>query len=189
MDKLERSLGGIKDMEGAARRAVRHRRRPREDRDHEASKLGIPVVAVVDTNCSPDGVDYVIPGNDDAMRAIYRGRRAPSSPASRPQTASSGAMLEVNSETDFVAKNPDFNAFAEQALEARSWLTANMQDVDQLLCPARSTRTRTPRLTPRARNSMHEDRREHQPCAAFEQFMASQAKHRRWLHARHEASA
>jgi small subunit ribosomal protein S2 len=37
---------------------------------HEARKLGIPVVAVVDTNCSPDGIDYVIPGNDDAMRAI-----------------------------------------------------------------------------------------------------------------------
>jgi small subunit ribosomal protein S2 len=37
---------------------------------HEAKKLGIPVVAVVDTNCSPEGVDYLIPGNDDAMRAI-----------------------------------------------------------------------------------------------------------------------
>jgi small subunit ribosomal protein S2 len=37
---------------------------------HEARKLGIPVVAVVDTNCSPDGIDYIIPGNDDAMRAI-----------------------------------------------------------------------------------------------------------------------
>jgi small subunit ribosomal protein S2 len=37
---------------------------------HEAQKLGIPVVAVVDTNCAPDGISYVIPGNDDAMRAI-----------------------------------------------------------------------------------------------------------------------
>ncbi len=37
---------------------------------HEARKLGIPVVAVVDTNCSPEGIDHVIPGNDDAMRAI-----------------------------------------------------------------------------------------------------------------------
>jgi small subunit ribosomal protein S2 len=37
---------------------------------HEAKKLGIPVLAVVDTNCSPDGVEYIIPGNDDAMRAI-----------------------------------------------------------------------------------------------------------------------
>jgi small subunit ribosomal protein S2 len=38
---------------------------------HEAKKLGIPVVAIVDTNCTPDGIDYVIPGNDDAMRAIH----------------------------------------------------------------------------------------------------------------------
>jgi small subunit ribosomal protein S2 len=70
MEKLERSLGGIKDMEslpdvlfvvdvGHEKIAI-----------HEANKLGIPVVAVVDTNCSPDGVDYLVPGNDDAMRAI-----------------------------------------------------------------------------------------------------------------------
>jgi small subunit ribosomal protein S2 len=70
MEKLERSLGGIKKMEsppdvifvidvGHENIAV-----------HEARKLGIPVVAVVDTNCAPDDVDYVIPGNDDAMRAI-----------------------------------------------------------------------------------------------------------------------
>jgi small subunit ribosomal protein S2 len=70
MEKLERSLGGIQNME----------RLPDVlfviDVDHEkiavseARKLGIPVVAVVDTNSSPDGVDYVIPGNDDAIRAI-----------------------------------------------------------------------------------------------------------------------
>jgi small subunit ribosomal protein S2 len=70
MEKLEKSLGGIKQMEappdvifvidvGHENIAI-----------HEAKKLGIPVVAVVDTNCTPDEVDYVIPGNDDAMRAI-----------------------------------------------------------------------------------------------------------------------
>jgi small subunit ribosomal protein S2 len=69
-EKLERSLGGIKDMRSLPDVmfviAVDH-----EDiAIREARKLGIPVVAVVDTNCSPDGVDYVIPGNDDAMRAI-----------------------------------------------------------------------------------------------------------------------
>jgi small subunit ribosomal protein S2 len=71
LEKLERSLGGIKAMEslpdaifvvdvGHEKIAV-----------HEANKLGIPVVAIVDTNCTPDGVDYVVPGNDDAMRAIH----------------------------------------------------------------------------------------------------------------------
>jgi small subunit ribosomal protein S2 len=70
MDKLLRSLGGIREM-GSLPDAlfvidVGHE----QIAIHEAKKLGIPVVAVVDTNCSPDGIDYVIPGNDDAMRAI-----------------------------------------------------------------------------------------------------------------------
>ena len=69
-EKLERSLGGIKEMNSLPDVLFV------VDVDHEdiavreARKLGIPVVAVVDTNCSPEGVDYVIPGNDDAMRAI-----------------------------------------------------------------------------------------------------------------------
>jgi small subunit ribosomal protein S2 len=69
-EKLERSLGGIKDMRSLPDVMFV------VDVDHEdiaireARKLGIPVVAIVDTNCSPEGVDYIIPGNDDAMRAI-----------------------------------------------------------------------------------------------------------------------
>jgi small subunit ribosomal protein S2 len=69
-EKLERSLGGIKDMDALPDALfvidVGHERIAL----HEAKKLGIPVVAVVDTNCAPDDVDYIIPGNDDAMRAI-----------------------------------------------------------------------------------------------------------------------
>jgi small subunit ribosomal protein S2 len=69
-EKLDRSLGGIKDMDGLPDALfivdVGHERIA----VHEAQKLGIPVVAVVDTNCAPDGISYVIPGNDDAMRAI-----------------------------------------------------------------------------------------------------------------------
>ena len=69
-DKLDRSIGGIKDMGGLpdALFVV--------DVDHEriaiteANKLGIPVIGIVDTNSNPDGVDYVIPGNDDAIRAV-----------------------------------------------------------------------------------------------------------------------
>jgi len=70
-EKLERSLGGIKEMDGLPDALfvvdVGHERIA----VHEAQKLGIPVVAIVDTNCSPDGISYVIPGNDDAMRAIH----------------------------------------------------------------------------------------------------------------------
>ncbi len=70
MEKLERSIGGIKEMGGLPDMIFV------VDVDHEriavqeANKLGIPVVGIVDTNSNPDGVDYVIPGNDDAIRAI-----------------------------------------------------------------------------------------------------------------------
>ena len=70
MDKLERSLGGIKDMESLPDALFVVDVGHEKIAIHEANKLGIPVVAIVDTNCSPDGVDYVVPGNDDAMRAI-----------------------------------------------------------------------------------------------------------------------
>ncbi|NLI58236.1 MAG: 30S ribosomal protein S2 [Clostridium sp.] len=70
MAKLEKYLGGIKNMNGlpGALFVVD----PRKERNAilEAKKLGIPVVAIVDTNCDPDEVDYVIPGNDDAIRAV-----------------------------------------------------------------------------------------------------------------------
>jgi len=70
MDKLERSLGGIKLMEAPPDVIFIVDVGHEEIAILEAKKLGIPVVAVVDTNCTPDNVDYVIPGNDDAMRAI-----------------------------------------------------------------------------------------------------------------------
>ncbi|MCW9017883.1 MAG: 30S ribosomal protein S2, partial [Kangiellaceae bacterium] len=70
MAKLEASIGGIKNMGGLPDALFVI------DADHEhiaiseARKLGIPVISVVDSNSNPDGVDYVIPGNDDAIRAI-----------------------------------------------------------------------------------------------------------------------
>ncbi len=70
MEKLEKSLGGIKKMESPPDVIFIIDVGHEDIAIHEAKKLGIPVVAVVDTNCAPDNVDYVIPGNDDAMRAI-----------------------------------------------------------------------------------------------------------------------
>jgi small subunit ribosomal protein S2 len=69
-DKLERSLGGIRAMEGLPDALFVVDVGHEKIAIHEAQKLGIPVIAIVDTNCSPDGISYVIPGNDDAMRAI-----------------------------------------------------------------------------------------------------------------------
>jgi len=70
LEKLERSLGGIKNMESLPDAIFVVDVGHENIAIHEANKLGIPVVAIVDTNCAPDGVDFVVPGNDDAMRAI-----------------------------------------------------------------------------------------------------------------------
>jgi len=70
LTKLERGLGGIKDMEGLPDCLFIIDVGHEKIAVSEALKLGIPVVAVVDSNNSPDGVDYVVPGNDDAIRAI-----------------------------------------------------------------------------------------------------------------------
>ncbi|MCE0556282.1 MULTISPECIES: 30S ribosomal protein S2 [unclassified Motilimonas] len=70
LEKLEKSLGGIKDMGGLPDALFII------DADHEhiaikeANNLGIPVVSIVDTNSNPDGVDFIVPGNDDAIRAV-----------------------------------------------------------------------------------------------------------------------
>jgi small subunit ribosomal protein S2 len=69
-DKLERTLGGIKEMDSLPDAVFIVDVGHEEIAIREAAKLRIPVIAVVDTNCSPDSVDYIIPGNDDAMRAI-----------------------------------------------------------------------------------------------------------------------
>lgn len=69
-DKLERALGGIKEMDSLPDAVFIIDVGHEEIAVKEAAKLGIPVIAVVDTNSSPDHIDYVIPGNDDAMRAI-----------------------------------------------------------------------------------------------------------------------
>ena len=70
MEKLERNLGGIKDMKELP--GVIFLVDPKKERIAvlEAKKLGIPLVGLVDTNCNPEDVDYVIPGNDDAIRAV-----------------------------------------------------------------------------------------------------------------------
>jgi len=69
-EKLERSLGGIKDMNGLPDAVFIIDVGHEKIAVSEARKLGIPIIGIVDTNTNPDGIDYVIPGNDDAMRAI-----------------------------------------------------------------------------------------------------------------------
>ena len=97
MEKLERSIGGIKDMAGLPDALfiidVDHERIAIQ----EANKLGIPVIGVVDTNSNPDGVDYVIPGNDDAIRAVKL-----------YASAMADAVLAGRSEGGFAVPQDDF---------------------------------------------------------------------------------
>ncbi len=108
MEKFERSLGGIKNMErlpdaifiidtGFEKNAVA-----------EAKKLGIPIVAVVDTNNTPEGIDYVIPGNDDAQRAIRLYTTAMADAIKEAKQAAS-----IDSGEDFVEVEEETEAEAE----------------------------------------------------------------------------
>ncbi|MBQ7218638.1 MAG: 30S ribosomal protein S2 [Ruminococcus sp.] len=70
IEKLEKFLGGIKEMSEMPGALFIVDPRKEKIAVSEAKKLGIPIVAIVDTNCDPDDVDYIIPGNDDAIRAV-----------------------------------------------------------------------------------------------------------------------
>lgn len=109
MEKLELSIGGIKDMGGLPDALfvidVEHERIA----VNEANKLGIPVFGIVDTNSDPQGIDYVIPGNDDAIRAIKL-----------YATAVADACLEGAADTQSAPNKDEFvevDANAEQAKE------------------------------------------------------------------------
>jgi small subunit ribosomal protein S2 len=69
-EKLEKNLGGVKELSRLPSALFVVDTKKEHIAVHEANRLGIPVVAVVDTNCDPEGIDYVIPGNDDAIRSI-----------------------------------------------------------------------------------------------------------------------
>ena len=114
MDKLDRSLGGIKEMGGLPDALfvvdVQHERIAIT----EANKLGIPVVAVVDTNSDPEGIDYVIPGNDDAIRAIRLYVTAVADAIAEGQNRAAGDVdPDTFSENEFVEVETEAPATAE----------------------------------------------------------------------------
>ena len=91
-EKLEKYLGGVKDMKKLPGALFVIDPRKEHNAIAEARKLHIPIVAIVDTNCDPDEVDYVIPGNDDAIRAI---RLISATMANAVQEGRQGADAEV----------------------------------------------------------------------------------------------
>lgn len=106
MEKLEKYLGGIKNMKRLPGALFIVDPRKEKNAILEARKLGIPVVAIVDTNCDPDEVDYVIPGNDDAIRAV---KLIAAKVADAIIEGRQGEQLEADTATE---------AAAEAALEA-----------------------------------------------------------------------
>ena len=145
--KLERSLGGIKHMErlpdvlfiidvGHEKIAVA-----------EAVKLAIPVAGVVDTNNDPDGVDYVVPGNDDAIRsielyvqgvadAVIDGRTAAQLAVAATQPEAEAAPAEAAAEASVVEAALDAESAASAALEAAASLTTPVADAAAVAAPA-----------------------------------------------------
>jgi small subunit ribosomal protein S2 len=106
LDKLERSLGGIKNMNGLPDALYIIDVGHEKNAVAEAHKLGIPVVGVVDTNNDPDGIDYVIPGNDDAIRAIQLYVQGASA-AILEGRASAAQMAGGSGEEEFVEVQDD----------------------------------------------------------------------------------
>lgn len=102
MEKLERSLGGIKDMGGLPDALFVIDVNYERIAIKEANHLGIPVFAVVDTNSDPDGIDFVIPGNDDAIRAIKLYLGAIANTFAKNKSDDTEASLEA------VANNDEF---------------------------------------------------------------------------------
>lgn len=123
-DKLEENLGGIKDMRALPGALFVVDPKKEHNAVLEARKLHIPIVAIVDTNCDPDEIDYVIPGNDDAIRAIQLFA-----------SLMANAVIEANQGESFVAPETEEPAVqAEEAVEAVQ--EAPVEEPAQPLTPA-----------------------------------------------------
>lgn len=126
MEKLERSLGGIKEMGGLPDLLFVVDITNEKIAINEAKRLSIPVIGIVDTNASPDGIDYVIPANDDAARAIrlYVGVMADAAIAAKEIAAARSASVEANKKSakgkkqDNAEKQADTTQNVEKAEKA-----------------------------------------------------------------------
>ena len=107
LEKLNKSLGGIKEMGGLPDALFVIDVGFHKIAITEANKLGIPVVAVVDTNHTPDGIDYVIPGNDDSGRAIRLYARGAADAVLEGRTAALQEVVKAASEEEFVEVEGD----------------------------------------------------------------------------------
>ena len=120
MEKLERNLGGIKDMDKLP--GVIFLVDPKKERIAilEARKLNIPVVGLVDTNCNPEDVDYAIPGNDDAIRAVKL-----------IADVMANAVIEGNQGESFDAEDANAEKSVEEEVESIEQVVENEEKVEE----------------------------------------------------------
>ena len=135
---LEKNLSGIKGMGRLPDAIFVIDVRKEEIAVAEANKLGIPIFAVVDTNCSPEGIDYVIPGNDDALRAVrlFASRIADAVLEGQQMLTEGGATAEATQEGEQAVPTTEAAAEGEAAVEE----PAEPLDADQ---PAEAAQTET----------------------------------------------
>ena len=131
MAKLENNIGGIKDMKGLPDVLFVIDVGHEKIAIAEANKLGIPVVAVVDTNCEPKGVDYVIPGNDDAISAIRLYTSAAADAVLDGRQVIPGASTESEGEYIEVAEEEVPKSVTEPTEEAPATEEAPGDDADK----------------------------------------------------------
>ena len=118
-DKLEKNIGGIKDMNKLPDALFIIDPKKEETAVKEARQLGIPIVALVDTNCDPDLIDYVIPGNDDAIRAVKL-------IASRI----ADAIIEIKQGVEFTSRN--LNKDNEEKVEQEEKDSAEKENTEEI---------------------------------------------------------
>ncbi len=137
LEKLETNLGGVTDMKGVPDAIFVVDLRKEQLAIREARRLGLPVVALVDTNCDPDDADYVIPGNDDAIRScslivrvIANAIEAGKSKVTAEEMAASAAAAEVEPAAAEVEPTPDEEP-AEAGQAPQGELPADEASADQ----------------------------------------------------------
>ncbi len=130
-ESLNKNLSGIKTMGRLPDAIFIIDVRKEEIAVAEANRLGIPIVAVVDTNCSPEGIDYVIPGNDDALRAVRLfASRIADSILEGQQIATEGGVA-ISAETDEAGQTPEGSEATEEAPAAATAESNNGNQADQ----------------------------------------------------------
>ena len=119
IDKLQKAIGGVREMGGLPDALFVIDVKREAIAISEASKMGIPIIAVVDTNSSPEGIDYLVPGNDDSIRSIALFSRAVSDACLEGTKLATGIKPNVDDKGPKILKKEDKEVLSESKTEAQ----------------------------------------------------------------------